>query len=99
MKVTATQRARKQKFNRQSQTFTLSCAKTYLGRLMKKAMSGEPVYIIRGSNRFTLQHLPEIDPVPMRPPGYFAHHDTDEEIALENRLSKASVVRAPKDLE
>jgi hypothetical protein len=35
----------------------------------------------------------------MRPPGYFAHGDTGEEIALENRLSKASVVRAPKDLE
>jgi hypothetical protein len=99
MKVTVHQRSSKQKFNGQSQTFTLSCAKTYLGRLMKKAMNGEPVYIVRGPYRFTLQHVPEIDPIPLRPPGYFAHGDTHEEIALENLLSKASVVRAPKDLE
>jgi hypothetical protein len=99
VKVTHCQQPRKEKFNQQSQSFTLSCAKTYLGRLVRKAMNGEPVYIVRGPHRFTLQHVPEIDPIPMRPPGYFAHGDTGEEIALENRLSKASVVRTPKDLE
>jgi hypothetical protein len=99
MKVSHRQRPRKQRFNRQSPSFTLSHAKTYLGRLMQKAMNGEPVYIFRGPHRFTLQHVPETDPIPMRPPGFFAHCYTSEEIAMDNRLSKASVVRAPKDLE
>ena len=92
-------RAKKPKLNLQSQSFTLSSAKTYLGRLVEKAMKGETVYIIRGRHRFILQEVPEIEPIPLRPPGYFANCYTNEEIASDNRLSKASVVRAPKDLE
>jgi len=89
----------KQKLDLQSQSYTLSNAKTYLGRLLEKAMKGGPVYIVRGQHRFTLQHVPEIEPVPMRPPGYFAQCYTREEIDLDNCLGKASVVRAPEDLE
>ena len=62
-------------------------------------MKGEPVYIVRGRQRFILQHVPDIEPIPMRPPGFFAHCYTREEIHLDNLLSKASVIRAPRDLE
>jgi hypothetical protein len=99
MKVSSRAHAGKPELDGRSQSYTLSTAKTYLGRLLEKAMHGEPVYIVRGQDRFTLQHLPEIEPIPLRPPGYFAPCYTREEIALDNRLSKASVIRAPEDLE
>jgi hypothetical protein len=92
-------RSRKSKVNLRSQSFTLSTAKTYLGRLMEKASRGEAVYIVRGQRRFVLQEVPEIEPIPMRPAGFFTHASSSAEIREDNRLAKASVVRAPKDLE
>jgi len=77
----------------------LSNAKTYLGRLVEKAGRGEAVYIVTGRRRFVLQEVPEIEPIPMRPPGYFAHVYSKAEIQEDNRLAKTSVVHAPKDLE
>jgi hypothetical protein len=82
-----------------SNSFSLSQAKTYLGRLVGKAQKGETVYIYRGRERFLLQHVPEFEPIPMRPEGYFAGCYTNDEIRDDNQLSKASVIRAPKDLE
>ena len=82
-----------------AESFSLSSAKTYLGRLLEKASKGETVYIIRGQRRFILQEIRPIDPIPMRPPGYFADSCNNAEIQEENRLAKASVIRAPKDLE
>ena len=99
MKVENRPRAKKPKLDLQSQSFSLSNAKTYLGRLVEKAIKGETVYIVRGRHRFILQEVPEIEPIPLRPSGYFANCYSSEEIASDNRLSKASVVRAPKDLE
>ncbi len=99
MKVAPRPRLQKQKINLQSQLFTLSKAKTYLGRLMEKASRGETVYIVRGRQRFVLQEVPEIEPIPVRPPNYFANVQSHAEIQEENRLAKASVIRAPKDLE
>ncbi|MGH7972649.1 MAG: hypothetical protein ACREIC_28380 [Limisphaerales bacterium] len=99
MKSIAGVRSRKSKVNLRSQIFTLSTAKTYLGRLMEKASRGEAVYIVRGQRRFVLQEVPEIEPIPMRPAGFFAHSYSRVEIREENRLAKASVVRPPKDLE
>jgi hypothetical protein len=99
MKTAKRPYARKPRLDLQSQSFTLSRAKTYLGRLVDKALKGETVYILRGQHRFILQHVREIEPIPMRPPGYFANCYTREEIELDNLLSKASVVQAPKDLE
>ena len=99
MKVADRTRARKQKFILQSQSFTFSDAKTNLDRLAEKAMKGEPVYIVRGRQRFILQRAQNMEPIPLRPPGYFANCYTKEEVELENRLSKASVIRTPKDLE
>ena len=97
MKVAA--RSRKSKVNLRSQIFSLSHAKTYLGRLVEKAGRGEQVYIVRGHRRFILQPVPEIEPIPVRPAGYFANAYSRPEIREENRLAKASVVHAPKDLE
>ena len=98
MKV-ANRLTRKPKVNLRSQSFTISKAKTYLGRLIDKASRGETVYIVRGEHRFALQAVPPIDPIPIRPPDYFANCYSKVEIQRENRLAKASVIRAPKDLE
>ena len=82
-----------------SQFFTLSNAKTYLGRLIEKASRGETVFIVKGPRRYVLQEVPEIDPIPIRPPNYFANVYNQAEIREDNRLAKASVIRAPRDLE
>jgi len=77
----------------------LSTAKTYLGRLLERVTKGETVYIATGRRRFVLQEVPEIDPILLRPQGYFAHCYDKAEIHYENRLAKSSVCRVPKDLE
>jgi hypothetical protein len=99
MKIASRSRSRKTKVNLQSQLFTLSNAKTYLGRLMEKVGHGETVYIVKGHRRFVLQEVPEIEPIPVRPPNYFANAYSRAEIQADNRLAKSSVIRAPKDLE
>jgi hypothetical protein len=99
VRIASRSRSRRPKVNLQSQLFTLSNAKTYLGRLVEKAGRGETVYIVRGHRRFVLQAVPEIEPIPVRPAGYFASACSSAEIREENRLAKASVIRAPKDLE
>src|SRR5688500_14306631 len=76
--------------NSRSNTYSLSTAKSYLGRLADKASKGEPVYIRRGSERFILQAVPDIEPIPMRPPGYFEFDAEDR--SLDKRFAKASVV-------
>ena len=85
--------------NRPAHCFTLSKAKTYLGRLVEKVSRGETVYIVSRNRRFTLQEVPEIEPIPMRPEGYFANCYSEAEIAEDNQLAKASIIRPPKDLE
>jgi hypothetical protein len=99
MKIAVRARTRKPKVNLRSHLFTLSSAKTYLGRLVEKAGRGEPVYIVTRRRRFVLQEVPELEPIPMRPAGYFAHAYSKDEIWEDNRLAKASAVRPPKDLE
>jgi len=98
MKVTGGRRGRQQRILK-SHTFSLSNAKTYLGRLIEKARKGETVYIVRGQHRFILQKAPEIEPIAIRPAGYFADVYTKAEIQEDNLLAKASVIRAPRDLE
>jgi hypothetical protein len=90
---------RRRKLNLRSDSFSLSSAKTYLGRLVEKARKGQTVYIVRGEHRFILQEVPPIDPIPIRPAGYFANCYSKEEVREQNRLAKASVVRAPAGLE
>jgi hypothetical protein len=77
-----------------SNTYTLSSAKTYLGRLVEKAKKGETVYILRGHERFMLQAVPEIEPIPMRPVGYFQFDE--EDIEQFNSFANASVIPDPK---
>lgn len=91
--------AKRPKPSFQSDVFSLSDAKTYLGRLIEKAGRGELVYIERGRARFLLQYVPPIDPIPVRPRGYFANCYTKEEIQEANKMAKASVIRPPADLE
>ena len=75
-----------------SNTYSLSTAKSYLGRLVDKARKGEAVYILRGSERFILQAVPDMEPIPMRPAGYFEFDAEDR--SLDKRLAKAGVVPA-----
>lgn len=82
-----------------SDSFSLSTAKTDLGRLVEKARKGQTVYIVRGEHRFILQEVPPINPIPVRPAGYFVNCYSKEEVQEQNRLAKASAVRAPADLE
>jgi hypothetical protein len=98
MKAAKRQRE-KRTFNSRNQVFTLSTAKTYLGRLVAKARKGEAVYIVRGRDRFILQPVAEIDPIPIRPPGYFATAYSKRELQEINQWAKSSVIRAPEDLE
>jgi len=91
--------SRKPKLNLRAENFPISIAKTYLGRLIEKAGNGQTVYIIRGQRRFVLQEVPPIDPIPIRPAGYFADCYSKTETREDNLLAKASVVRAPKNLE
>ena len=79
MKV-ASPSPRKRKVNLRSDSFSLSNAKTYLGRLMEKASQGQTVYIVRGERRFILQEVPPIDPIPIRPAGFFANCYSRDEI-------------------
>jgi len=92
MKVRNAPRARRRKNSIPAQTssYSLSTAKTYLGRLVEKAKKGETVYIVRGRERFILQAVPEIEPIPMRPVGYFQFDE--EDIELDKRFAKASVM-------
>ena len=78
--------------NSRSNTYSLSTAKTYLGRLADKASKGEAVYILRGTERFILQAVPDIEPIPMRPAGYFEFDAEDR--SLDKRFAKASVIPA-----
>lgn len=98
MKV-ANQPPRRGKVNFHSDSFSLSSAKTYLGRLMEKAGKGEIVYIVRGQRRFVLQEIPPIDPIPTRAAGYFASCYSHKDVEELNALARASVVRPPADLE
>jgi hypothetical protein len=102
MKAASGQRTRKRKnsrFDVNLEVYPLSQAKTYLGRLLDKAAHGEPVYIVGRSHRFMLQSIPEMRPIPQRPPGYFEDCYTSEEIRRENRLAEASSIEKPTDLE
>ena len=57
------------------------------------------VHISRGQDRFILQEVLPIDPIPIHPPGYFAHCYSKEDIQEENHFAKTSVSRPPKELE
>jgi hypothetical protein len=99
MKVKSGRKARSPRSHRRfkEKEFSLSNAKTFLGRLLDKAKRGEEVIIMRGSERFTLSEIKPIAPIPMRPPGYFKLDA--EDIELERKFSKISVLPKKEDFE
>jgi hypothetical protein len=73
---------------------TVSAAKPKLGRLLDKVLkTGGPVVIRRGSRFVQLSEYLVPDPVPHRPPGFFAVTETPEEYARANRLTSLSPER------
>jgi hypothetical protein len=86
-------KSKRSAYNDRSDTYSLSHAKAYLGRLTEKASRGESVYIIHGRHRFLLQPVPEIEPIPARPVGYFQLDD--EDIALDKRIASANIIPNP----
>jgi hypothetical protein len=77
---------------------SLSQAKAFLGRLLKSARSGETVFIRRGHERFLVQYVPEIQPIPYRQLGYFDNVLTPKELAEESELARVSVIPDPEAL-
>ena len=86
-------------------TVTFDEARKDFDKVFQLAAEGETVVIQREEQRVALHGLQNAegrtlaDPIPIRPPGYFAQCYTKAEIQEDNRLAKASVVRAPTDLE
>ncbi len=72
-------------------TCSITEAKTKLGKLADAALQGRPTVISRGDKLVILQAYPPTEPIPLRPPGYFADCYADKaEIELENRCGHAS---------
>jgi len=76
-----------------AESYSLSKAKAYLGRLLAKSEAGVTVYIVRGHKRFLVQPVPEIEPSPMRPAGYFQFDE--EDIKLDRKFAATNVVPRP----
>lgn len=70
---------------------TLSDASAQLERLFEEALAGEVVVLTKGAKQVMLRR-PEPEPVPIRPPGYFADCYSTEDAAESNRLASASPV-------
>jgi hypothetical protein len=64
---------------------------------LDKAKRGEEVVILRGSERFALSEIRPIEPIPMRPHGYFRYDE--EDYALDKKFSRANVPPHKKDFE
>lgn len=63
---------------------TLSQAKPRMGRLIDRALHGEPVVIRKGSRLVQLTEYVVPEPIPERPVGYFQRRSTD--YARANRV-------------
>jgi len=70
---------------------TVSAARSRLGRLLDSVLrKGDPVVIRRGSRFVQLSEYVVPDPVPQRPPGFFAVVETPAEYVRANRLATLS---------
>ena len=67
---------------------TLTEASTQLDRLFDEVLAGEVVLLTKGAKQVVLRQS-ETDPVPIRPPGYFADCYSTDEAAESNRLAAA----------
>jgi hypothetical protein len=76
-----------------SETYSLSKAKAHLGRLVEKSAQGIVIYIEARGRRYSLQPVEQIEPIPVRPLGYF---DLDaEDIALDRKFAAVNVAARP----
>jgi hypothetical protein len=67
---------------------TVSSAKPKLGRLMDRVLkNGEPLIIRRGKRFVQISEYLVPEPIPRRPPGYFAIVETPQEYARAKRLA------------
>lgn len=64
---------------------TLSQAKPRMGRLIDRALHGEPVVIRKGNRLVQLTEYVVPAPIPERPPGYFRRRPSD--YAAANRAA------------
>jgi hypothetical protein len=71
-------------------TLSISEAKRRFGRVADQALRGETVIIVRKSRLLQLQEYKPIEPVPMRPPGYFKKVYSKVEIRKMNRMEAES---------
>jgi hypothetical protein len=71
-------------------TLSISEAKRRFGRVADQALRGETVIIVRKSRLLQLQEYKPIEPIPIRPAGYFAKSYTKAEARKSNRLAADS---------
>ena len=72
---------------------SISEAKRELGRVADQALQGETIFIVRKSRILALQEYRLPEPVPARPPGYFADCHAPDEIGESNRLASVGPKR------
>lgn len=70
---------------------TINEASSQLERLFEEVLAGEVVLLTKGAKQVMLRS-PELESVPIRPPGYFADCYSAEDAAESNRLASASPV-------
>ena len=64
---------------------TVSEAKPRLGSLLDQVTKGKELLIRRKQRLYRIEEVAEIDPIPVRPFGYFKFDNRDELVALSNR--------------
>jgi hypothetical protein len=76
---------------RSMEYLTVSTAKPKLGRLLDRVLKkGSPVVIRRGNRYVQLSEYVLPDPIPERPPGFFAVAESPAEYERANRLTSLS---------
>ncbi len=70
---------------------TLSQAKPRMGRLIDRALHGDPVVIRKGNRMVQLTEYVVPEPIPERPVGYFQRKPAGYETANHSALNASSV--------
>jgi hypothetical protein len=77
-------------------TVSISEAKQRLGEIADRAIEGEHIVIVRKSKLLTLKPLEMPEPIPVRPPGYFADCYDKKAAKESNRLAARSIRKIVK---
>jgi hypothetical protein len=73
-------------------TLSISEAKQRLGEIADRAIKGEQIVIIRKSKLLVLKELELPEPIPLRPPGYFAEVYDEDYVKEMNMLAQHSII-------